>query len=104
MAGLNSAINAGSTFCAAQRPSASAPALAAQIAGGMLGTACSPLMLIACANLRHSRRMETISDWMPSRCQAPFRYRGRLRRFPMTFDDSDMFLASQRCSILRPSR
>ena len=53
---------------------------------------------------RHGLLMETIRDWIPSRFQVPFRYRRRLRRFPMTFEDSDMLPASQRRSILRPSR
>ena len=53
---------------------------------------------------RHGLLIETIRDWIPSRFQVPFRYRRRLRRFPMTFEDSDMLPASQRRSILRPSR
>ena len=52
----------------------------------------------------HGLVMETSTDSMPSRFQASFRYRGRLRRFPMTFEDSDMLRASQGFTILRPSR
>ena len=50
------------------------------------------------------RLMETTSDWMPSRFHAFLRFRGRLRRLPMTFDDSETFRASQSRSIFLPSR
>ena len=53
---------------------------------------------------RHGRLMETTSDLMPSRFHVFLRYRGRLRRLPMTFEDSDMFRASQSRSTFLPSR
>ena len=51
----------------------------------------------------HSCLTETVRDWMPRPFQTPLRYRGRLRKFPKTFDDLDMLFAFQGRSIVRPS-
>ena len=46
----------------------------------------------------------TNRDLSPSGSHAPFRYRGRVRRFPRMLDDSDILAAFQRLISRRPSR
>ena len=73
-------------------------------ARGRQGTRTTPFEGDELRRFPYGCSTETVRDWIPRRFQAPRRYRGRLRRFPMTFDDADMLLAFQRRSVVWPSR